>query len=134
MKIVSIDPGIEKVGYAVFNIDLAKISYMHSGLIKTRQGDSTEKRLNHIFQELKIITTTYKPSHIVVEQLFFFKNKKTIVSVAQAQGVILLVAAQDNIPVHYLTPLQIKQTITGYGISDKKSVLKMIQLLLNKKI
>ena len=65
---------------------------------------------------------------MIVEQLFFFKNQKTFIRVAQAQGVALLLAAQNKIRVKFLTPLQIKQTVTGYGKADKKSIQKMIKL------
>ena len=65
---------------------------------------------------------------VVLEQLLFFKNQKTFIRVAQAQGVSLLLAAQNKIKVEFLTPLQIKQSITGYGQADKKSVQKMIKL------
>ncbi len=67
---------------------------------------------------------------IVLERLFFFRNQKTVITISQAQGVILLLAAQNNIPVEFLTPLQIKSIITGYGKADKKAVQKMISLTL----
>ena len=69
-----------------------------------------------------------------MEQLFFFKNEKTVISVAQAQGAIELLSAIKGVPLLYLTPLQIKEIITGYGRADKIAVRKMIDLTLKEKV
>jgi crossover junction endodeoxyribonuclease RuvC len=135
MVILAIDPGIEKVGYSLFEKKVnGKITftYLTSGLIKTNKTTIHEKRLNEIYDHLATLIDLHKPELIVFEQLFFFKNAKTVISVAQAQGVIQLLASQKNIPMKMFTPLQIKQIITGYGNSDKKSVHKMLQLLLKQ--
>ncbi len=132
--ILSIDPGIEKVGYAFFEKKGPDFSFKTSGLIKTKKSDTHEQRLLEIYTSLEKLIKKYQPSSVVIEQLFFFKNQKTVISVAQAQGVIVLLAAQNKIPLTYLTPLQIKQTITGYGNADKKSVLKMIRIILKENI
>lgn len=134
MKLLSIDPGIEKVGFAVFEKQDTprKISFITSGLIKTKKTTAPELRLLQIFDEITKLFDSYKPDILIMEQLFFFKNQKTVIAVAQSQGAILLAAAQKGMPVEYLTPLQIKQTITGYGSSDKKSVHKMLQLILKQ--
>lgn len=124
MIILSIDSGIERTGYAIFKDK----NYVTSALIKTSKNKSTEIRLEEIYSKLKKVFDKYKPEVIVLEQLFFFKNQKTFIRVAQAQGVVLLLAAQNKIKVEFLTPLQIKQIITGYGQADKKSVQKMIKL------
>jgi len=81
-----------------------------------------------IYFRLKEIIKKHQPDKIILERLFFFKNQKTAILVSQAQGVCLLLAAQNKISVGFLTPLQIKQAITGYGQADKKSVQKMIRL------
>lgn len=127
MVILAVDSGVEKTGYAIFNND----SYIKSGLIKTSKKKSLEKRLEEIYLHLKKIIQEYKPRKIILEQVFFFKNQKTVISVSQSQGIILLLAAQFLIEVEYLTPLQIKQTITGYGRADKKAVQKMIKMSFN---
>jgi len=124
MIILSIDSGIEKTGYAVFKDK----KYLTSALIKTSKNNLTELRLKEIFNQLKKVIKKHKPEVIILEQLFFFKNQKTAIRVSQAQGVILLLAAENKIKVEYLTPLQIKQIITGYGKADKKAVQKMIKL------
>lgn len=124
MIILSIDSGIERTGYAIFKDK----KYVTSALIKTSKSLTTEKRLIEIYLKLVEIMKQYKPDIMVLEQLLFFKNQKTFIRVAQAQGVVMLLAAQNNIKVEFLTPLQIKQIVTGYGQADKKAVQKMIRL------
>lgn len=124
MMILSIDSGIEKTGYALFKTG----NYLKSGLIRTSKHKSIEKRLQEIYQKMQKIINIYHPEIIVLERLFFFRNQKTAISVSQAQGIILLLAAQNNIYLEYLTPLQIKQVIAGYGKADKKSIQKMLKL------
>ncbi|MEK7633407.1 MAG: crossover junction endodeoxyribonuclease RuvC [Patescibacteria group bacterium] len=124
MTILSIDSGIERTGYAIFK----NKKYVTSALIKTSKNLETETRLMEIYLKLVEIVEKYKPEVMVLEQLLFFKNQKTFVRVAQAQGIVMLLAAQNKIKVEFLTPLQIKQIVTGYGQADKKSVQKMIKL------
>ena len=130
MRILSIDSGFDRTGYAVFD-KLSKPVYITSGLIKTSPKKKLPVRLMEIFDALNNVIIEFKPEQMVIEQLFFFKNQKTVIPVAQAQGVSLLVAAQHNIPLEFLTPPQIKQMVTGYGNADKKSVLKMLILTLS---
>ena len=127
MTIISIDSGIERTGYAIFKDK----KYVTSALIKTLKNLPTEIRLKEIYLQLKKICNKYKPDVMVLEQLLFFKNQKTFIRVAQAQGIVMLLAAQNNIKVEFLTPLQIKQIVNGYGQADKKSVQKMIRLTTN---
>lgn len=137
MKILSIDSGIEKTGYAIFAKEKSRTGdprLITSGFIKTDRKLPIQKRLQIIFNELQKIIKKYKPSLIVIEQLFFLHNQKTAIQVSQSQGVILLLGAQHNLEVEFLTPLQIKQIITGYGQSDKKAVQKMLKLTLNLSI
>lgn len=137
MKLLAIDPGIEKVGYSVFEKNFKKrpsYRYLTSGLIKTSRSNTLEIRLKKIYDDLKQLIDKHKPNLIVLEQLFYFKNAKTVISVAQAQGVIRLLAAQNNLSLKLLTPLAIKQIITGYGTADKKSVQKMLKLTLKEDV
>ena len=132
MVILAIDSGFERTGYAILKNDKSVVSYKTSGLIKTSSKHSMPKRLEEIFIKLDQIIKKEKPTAIAMEQIFFFKNQKTVIPVAQAQGVALLLAAQHNIELEFLTPLQIKQIVTGYGHSDKIAVKKMVSLTLPK--
>ena len=124
MTILSIDSGIERTGYAIFKDK----KYVTSALIKTSKNLKSEIRLREIYLKLVEIMKQFKPDVMVLEQLLFFKNQKTFIRVAQAQGVVMLLAAQNDIKVEFLTPLQIKQIVTGYGQADKLAVQKMIKL------
>lgn len=124
MRILSIDSGIEKTGIALFE----NRNLVFSALIKTKKTSSPESRLKDIYNNLKKIIEKYNPDKIIIEKLFFFKNHKTAISVSQAQGVILLLASQKNIKIHFITPLQIKQALTGFGRADKKSIQKILKL------
>ncbi|MGB9707181.1 MAG: crossover junction endodeoxyribonuclease RuvC [Microgenomates group bacterium] len=124
MKILAIDAGVERTGYAIFK-DKELIS---SGVILTSKNELIETRLKKIYQTLAKIIKTYKPQLLVLEKLFYFKNQKTIISVANVQGIILLLAGQHKIKIEYLTPLQIKQAITGDGRADKKAIEKILTI------
>jgi len=130
MIILAIDPGLDKLGYAFFKIkkNPKKYSYLTSGIIKSNKKDKRENRLFFLYSSLKKLIKKFSPEVLIFEELFFFRNKKTIIPVSQAQGVILLLASQMNIEVKNLSPLEIKQAITGYGRADKKSLAKMIAL------
>jgi crossover junction endodeoxyribonuclease RuvC len=124
VKILALDPGLERTGYAILNNQ----NIVTSGIILTSKVKNIELRLNKIYQVLNKIIFNYKPEVIVLEKLFYFKNQKTIISVANVQGIILLLAGQKKIKIEFLTPLQIKQAITGDGRADKKSIQKILTL------
>ena len=133
MIILSIDSGIEKTGYAIFKKDKS-YKYLSSGLIKTDKNDPITVRIKEIYNKVKSLIIKYKPNTIVLEQVFFFRNQKTAIKIGQTQGAIILIAGQYNISLNFLTPLQIKLAVTGYGQADKKAVKKMVELTLNKKV
>ncbi len=88
-------------------------------------------RLNKIFKKTEKIIKKHKPDTMVCEQLFFFKNVKTVITVAQARGVLIVAGRKNMISVFEYTPLQIKQALTGYGRADKEQMQKMVKILLN---
>ncbi len=130
MTILSIDPGIEKTGWAIFK----NKKYIISSIIVTKKSYYLSKRLLEIYNNLQNIINQYHPDLIVIENVFFLKNQKTAISIGQAQGIILLLAEKNKIKTNFLTPLQIKSSLTGYGKADKKSIQKMLKLELNLNI
>lgn len=132
MIILATDSGLERTGYALFNKKDNDFTLTDYGIILTKRDFSLEKRLMTIYDQLESIIKNYRPNLMVIEKIFFNINQKTVISVAQAQGVLLILAAKYNINVEFLTPLMIKQTVTGYGRADKLQVRKMVKLLLNK--
>ena len=131
MKILGIDPGMAIVGYAMIGTDNNGIELLTSGSIQTDKKLDDSKRLLEIYNDLSQIVEKYKPDCASVEQLFFFKNQKTIIPVAEARGVILTVLEQYNIPTYSYTPMEVKQVLTGYGRADKKEVEQMVKLTLD---
>lgn len=130
MILLSIDPGIGRMGYAVLHVNQKNKNFTlrNSGLIESGSKERKEIRIHKIFLHITRLIRDYKVNHIVFEQLFFSHNQKTVQAVYQAQGLLYLIAAQKKISISLLQPLQIKQIITGYGKADKKSVQKMLYI------
>lgn len=131
MIILSIDPGIERTGFAIFDKQTnSSFKYLTSGLIKTDKNLDLHLRIEIVYRKLAEIIRKYKPGIMSLERVFFSKNQKTAITVGQSQGVLLLLAAQNGLKVHFFTPNEIKLAVTGYGSADKKSVQKMLRLAL----
>lgn len=129
MRILGIDPGIGRTGWGVVQmvpLSGSKWQMANCGCIETSKDLPLEKRLESIFEQLTRIIKEEKPDAIAVEELFFNTNAKTALIVGQARGVILLSAAEANLPVAVYTPLQVKIAITGYGRAEKTQVEKMV--------
>ncbi len=133
MVIIGIDPGTAATGYGVIANYRGKLKLIEYGCITTPKKDRPEARLLEIYRDLEKIIKKYRPERIAVESIFFFKNLKTAISVAQARGVILLAATKQRVPVLEFTPLQIKSSLTGYGKADKKQVQYMVKAVLGLK-
>lgn len=130
MIILATDSGIERTGYAFFHKEEHTYALKQYGCVTTKKSWKLEDRLKKIYEDFKLLFEAYHPDRLIIEQLFFNTNQKTIVSIAQSQGVLLLLSAQYHMHIEFLTPIQIKSILTGYGRSDKKNVQKMVQLLL----
>ncbi len=131
MKILGIDPGMAIVGYGMIESNNGNVELLTSGSIQTDKKLDDSKRLLEIYNDLSLIVEKYKPDCASVEQLFFFKNQKTIIPVAEARGVILTVLEKYKIPTYSYTPMEVKQVLTGYGRADKKEVEQMVRLTLD---
>ena len=133
MRILGIDPGTGIVGFGIVDVNGAKKVMVDAGVIRTPAHQPTQERLVTIYDELKEIIEENKPQVMVVEQLFFARNVTTAMTVSQARGVVLLLGEQMGLRLVEFTPLQIKQSITGYGKADKKQVQEMVRVVLNLK-
>lgn len=133
MRIIGIDPGTAIVGYGVIDFDGRNYKVESYGCIYTDKDENMEARLEKIYDEMDILIKKYKPDSIAIEELFFFKNNKTVISVGQARGVLILCAKKNRVPVSSYTPLQVKMGITGYGRADKKQVQEMCAKILKLK-
>lgn len=131
--ILGIDPGLENTGWGVINYQLPITNYklIDCGVILTDKKDKSEERLEIIFEELQKIIKKYKVDEVAMESLFFAKNVRSAMAVAQAIGVIKVAAKNLGKPVFEYTPLQIKMALVGYGRAEKEQVETMVRSCLN---
>lgn len=128
--ILGLDPGTATTGWGVILVESGKNKYLAHGCIETPAKLELSLRLNDIAIQLNKLIKKYKPDLVAVEEIYFYNNVSTAISVAQARGVLLQTAASHHLPVHGYTPLQVKQALTGYGRADKKQMQKMIKMVL----
>jgi crossover junction endodeoxyribonuclease RuvC len=130
MTIMGIDPGIGRVGWGIISENKFKQQLIEVGCLETDPKLTEEKRLKQVHAFIRELIQKYNPDVVAVESLFFATNAKTAISVGQARGVILLAIADENLPLFSYTPLQVKQSISGYGKADKNQVQQMVKSLL----
>ena len=130
MRVLGIDPGTAIVGFSILDFENNRFNVIDYGCIYTDKDMPMEDRLCKIYSELTEIIKKYSPSEMAIEELFYFKNNKTVISVGQARGVIVLCGRQNNLVINHYTPLQVKTGITGYGKAEKKQIQLMVQRIL----
>ncbi len=130
MKIIGIDPGTGILGFGVIEVIKGKMKLVDAGVITTPAHTPHEERLEDIFDSLTAIIAETKPDVMSIEKLFFSQNVTTAMTVSQARGVAILAGRKGGMSIAEYTPLQIKQTVTGYGKADKKQVQEMVRMQL----
>ena len=130
MRIIGIDPGYAIVGFGVLEYNRAQFQVVDYGAITTPADMDFNSRLLEIYNDLCYILDKFRPDFLAIERLYFTSNQKTAIDVAQARGIVLLAARQRNIEVFEYTPLQVKQSVTGYGKAVKKQVQEMTTRIL----
>ena len=131
MVILGIDPGLAIIGWGVLEYKGSRFRPLGYGSIQTPSTMSTEDRLVEIHKQMNRLIEAYKPDCMAVEELFWNTNQTTGIRVSEARGVILLSGAENGVPIHEYTPLQVKQAVVGYGRAEKKQVISMVTMLLN---
>jgi len=131
MIALGIDPGTRRVGYGVVRKDGGVVAFIAAGLLDIKSSDDITA-LYEAKRDTDRLIKKYTPDIMGIEKLYFVKNQKTAIAVAQARGVILLSARERGIPVKEYAPNEVKLGIAGYGFADKKAVLKMVRLILGK--
>lgn len=131
MRILGIDPGTERTGYGVIELQGNKVSALTYGVVRTKSGTPAWERLLSIYEEMMRLCDAFVPQALAIERLFFKRNVTSAIAVGQARGVVLLAAAQAELRVMELTPAEVKQAVTGYGNADKQQVGRMVVRLLN---
>lgn len=127
MRILGIDPGIQITGYCLLNYENDEFEVITSGSVQTDKNKKEADRLLEINKDIKELAKALKPDVASIEKLFFFKNQKTIIPVAQARGVILSALAENNVEIFEYTPIQVKLTLTGHGRATKDEVKNMVE-------
>lgn len=130
LRILGIDPGYATIGYGIVEYNNFHFKTVAYGAVTTTPDMDFADRLCVIFDDFSTLINTYKPDCISIEKLFFNTNTTTAIDVAQARGVILLAARKFGINIFEYTPLQVKQSITGYGRAEKHQVMEMVKNLL----
>lgn len=131
MRIIGIDPGYAIVGLGIVEYSGMHFSVVEYGAVTTPPNTPFPERLKMIYSDVSYVLERYRPHSMAIEKLFFNTNQKTGIDVAQARGVILLAATQLDIPVFEYTPLQVKQSVVGYGKAEKRQVMEMTRQILS---
>lgn len=134
MITLGIDPGFARCGYAFIESKNSVYKIVDCGLIETFQNMEYNQRLKKIYEELNNLIVKYNPENAAIEELFFSKNSKTALKVAEARGIIILALTINNIDFKEYKPKEVKSQITGNGNANKDAVIKMINLFTGSKI
>ena len=132
-RILGIDPGTSLIGYGIVDILGNEYSSVIYGTCETRPKIPNRERVKFIYNFFDKLIKKHKPDRIAIEDLFFFKNAKTVIKVSEIRGVLLLVAALNKIEVTEFTPLQVKVALTNYGRAEKKQIQTMVKMILDLK-
>ena len=131
MLVLGIDPGTATTGYGLVRETAdGSFAVVDYGVILTPAGMLSEKRLLLLYERLMALLLLHRPDQGAVEKLFFQRNVTTAIAVGQARGVVILAMAQSGMPVAEYTPMEVKQSITGYGGADKMQIQMMVQAVL----
>jgi crossover junction endodeoxyribonuclease RuvC len=131
MIIMGIDPGFAITGYGVVKYEGNKFSVIDYGAITTEASMMLSQRLLVLYNKLEELIKKHKPDAISIEELFFNKNIKTALTVGHGRGVAVLVAAKSGVEIFEYTPLQVKQSVVGYGRAEKAQIQQMVKAILN---
>lgn len=126
--ILTIDPGYDRVGWAIGESINGKVQLIKCGCIQTAKDHTLHQRYQQILSELAVLFVNYSISTAVFETLYFAKNQKTAMNVSEARGVMIGYCLQKGCQIGELTPTQIKSFVAGDGNADKKAVEKMVRL------
>lgn len=130
MIILGIDPGYAIVGWGIIDYTANRFSVIDYGAVTTEAKTPFNERLEAVYDGVEGIIKRYNPSALAIEKLFYNTNAKTVIDVAQARGVINLAAVKNGVPIFEYTPLQVKQSVVGYGRAEKKQVQEMTRVIL----
>lgn len=129
MRVLAIDPGYDRIGVAILEKKDGKEVLIFSDCIETNPKDALADRLHMLGNSVEALIKKYQPTALGIETLFFNKNQKTALGVAQARGIIIYLSKQAGCTLYEFGPQEIKVAVTGYGKSDKKAMIEMVKRL-----
>lgn len=131
MRILGLDPGIAIVGFGAIEAQQGHFRSLTYGAIRTEAGLPLSQRLETIYEDTLQLLDALEPEAVAIEELFFNTNITTGISVAHGRGILLLACRQKRLPIYEYTPLQVKQSVVGYGRAEKKQVMEMVRRMLS---
>jgi crossover junction endodeoxyribonuclease RuvC len=129
MRVIAVDPGYDRLGVAILELENGTEKLIHSTCVLTDKEQPLTERLVSLGNEFAKLLILYHPDALGIETLFFNKNQKTALGVAGARGILIYLAHTNNCAVYEFGPQEIKVAVTGYGKSDKKAVIEMVKRL-----
>ena len=130
---MGIAPGSNCTGVGIVEEVKGNLCAVHWSSVRSTSKDTFPKRLKRIYNELTIAMEKFSPDIVAVEDLFYATNVKTVIKLGQTRGVAILAAVNSGLQVAEYSPLQIKQSVVGYGRADKNQVQDMVTMLLRLK-
>ena len=133
MRVLSVDPGLGITGFSIMDTKRNQTHLSAYGTIKSKPKDSLPKRLNYLFEEMNKILDQFSPDVMAIEDAFYSKNVKSVMTLGQARGSLILAAAQADISVHEFAPRKVKMSVCGNGAASKEQVSYMVTQILKLK-
>jgi crossover junction endodeoxyribonuclease RuvC len=127
-RVLAIDPGYDRLGWAVGEVMAGRTQLIGYGCLQTSAEQTLMQRYTQVNREVETLISVFQPKALAIETLFFSKNQKTALKVAEVRGVILSACLRHGLHIYDYNPMSVKQAVTGYGKADKEAVYKMLQL------
>lgn len=131
MRVIAFDPGYERLGVAIVERHKGKESLLHSDCVRTSARLNFESRLQILGEAAEALIRKWQPDAMALEEVFFEKNAKTAMQVAEVRGALTYIAAKAGLALYQYTPMEVKVAVTGHGRSDKRAVAAMVPRLIN---
>ncbi|MDR1059456.1 MAG: crossover junction endodeoxyribonuclease RuvC [Treponema sp.] len=129
-RIIGVDPGLASAGWGIIDFDCQRLRYVAHGCIETKADRPPAERLFFIYQGIRAVLEAYRPAEAAIENLYFGRNKKSAISVAEARGVLSVALAEWGLPVREFSPNAIKQAVVGNATADKRQMQELVRFLL----
>ena len=130
---MGIDPGSSCTGYGIIEEINGALKMVHWGSVKSKSRQPFSQRLKLIYDELILVIRKFNPDEVAIEDMFFATNVKSALKLGQTRGIAVLSAVNEGKPVAEYSPLEVKQSVVGYGRAEKTQVQDMVTSLLRLK-